>query len=83
MLRQVKKQQNTSIQGYGSKGCSEALNKSDITYYMGGSVSRQEVHMATTLDMATYLDCLNVKRKAERECPTSVLQMTGCLSQYF
>ena len=41
------------------------------------------VHMATILDMATYLDCLNLKRNAERECPTSVLQMTGCLSQYF
>ena len=38
---------------------------------------------STTLDMATCLDCLNLKRKAERECPTSVLQMTGCLSQYF
>jgi len=39
--------------------------------------------MATTPDMATYLDCLNLKRNAERECPTSVLQMTVCLSQYF
>jgi len=29
--------------------------------------------MATTLEMATYLDCLNLKRNAEGECPTSVL----------
>ena len=47
------------------------------------AVKREEVHMATTLDMATYLDCLNLKRNAERECRTSVLQMTGCPSQYF
>ena len=39
--------------------------------------------MATTLEMATYLDCLNLKRNSERGCPTSVLQMTGCPSQYF
>jgi len=26
---------------------------------------------------------LILKQNAERECPTSVLQMTGCLSQYF
>ena len=36
--------------------------------------------MATTLHMATCLDCLNLKRKAERECPTSVLQMTADVS---
>jgi len=39
--------------------------------------------MATTLEMATYLDCLNLKRNAERECPISVLQKTGCPSKYF
>jgi len=26
--------------------------------------------MATTLEMATYLDCLNLKENAEGECPT-------------
>ena len=32
------------------------------------------VQMATTLEMATYLvDCLSLKRNAERECPSSVL----------
>ena len=25
----------------------------------------------------------HTKRNTERECPTSVLQMTGCPSQYF
>ena len=42
-----------------------------------------EVYIATTPEMASYLDCLNPKRNAERECPTSVLQMTGCPSKYF
>ena len=36
--------------------------------------------MSTTLEMATYLNCLNLKRNAEGECLTSVLQM---ISNYF
>jgi len=30
-------------------------------------------HGYVTLKIATYLDCLNLKRNTERECPTSIL----------
>ena len=30
-------------------------------------------HGCITLEMATYLDCLNLKRNTERECPSSIL----------
>ena len=47
------------------------------------SFRQHEVRMAATLEMATYLDCLKPKLNAERECLTSVIQMTGCPYQYF
>ena len=43
----------------------------------------QHFESFTTLEMATYLDCLNLKQNSERGRPTSVLQMTGCPSQHF